>query len=127
MAAEGAIRVTGLAQLQRVFAVMGKDAERGLRKDLRKIAEPVRVKAAGLSRSEVSHIGDRWARARLGVSGRAVVYVVPTSRRRGGSPRPNLGALLQERAYQPALEQSQGEVVRGVEAFLDDFIRAHGF
>lgn len=127
MAAEGAIRVTGLAQLQRVFAVMGKDAERGLRKDLRKIAEPVRVKAAGLSRSEVSHIGDRWSRARLGVSGRGTVYVVPTSRRRGGSPRPNLGALLQERAYQPALEQSQGEVVRGVEAFLDDFIRAHGF
>ena len=113
--------------MQRVFAVMGKDAERGLRKDLRKIAEPVRVKAESLARSEISHIGDRWARARLGVSGRGIVYVVPTSRRRKGKPRPNLAPLLLDRAYQPALDQSKAEVIRGIEGFLDDFIRQHGF
>ncbi len=116
--AAGTVRVQGLRELDRALNAYAKDAQKGMRKDLRVVAEPVRAMAEQLAVGNISNIGAAWSRMRIGVTSRAV-YVAPKSRNAGGSPRRNVGTLLMERAMQPALDRNTDEVIRGMEHILD--------
>jgi hypothetical protein len=88
-----AIRVTGLRELQRACNASEREVRLGVRAKLREAAEPVRARAEELAVGSIRNIGPVWSRMRVGVTPGAV-YVAPRARRRGGSPRPNLGGLL---------------------------------
>lgn len=122
----GAVKVRGLRELQRDLKLMSADVSKDLRKELRLVADPVRSLAAEKAAGGISHIGARWPRMRVGVTGR-VVYVAPSTRRSVGSPRPNLGGLLMDKAMQPALDELSGEIVQRVEHMLDSLGTSHGF
>lgn len=120
------VKVSGLSELQRDLKRADPDLAIDLRNGLKELAAPVRDLAASKAAAKISHLGTRWARMRVGAVQRGV-YVAPASRRRGGSPRPNLGTLLMQRAMEPALEERQDQIVQGVERLLDTFGLEHGF
>jgi hypothetical protein len=95
----------------------------GVRAGLRQVAEPVQRGAEELARANISKIGPRWSKMRVGVT-RDLVYVAPRQRgTRGGGAnprrRPNLAPLLMDRAMQPALDQHAGEIEARFEELLD--------
>lgn len=120
------IKVRGLSELQRALSGFHNDVKKGLRASLAEAASAVRDDAQSLAATDIRNIGGRWQRMRIGVTSK-VVYVAPASRRRNGSPRPNLAGLLMDRAMQPALDKNQAEVVAKVEALLDGVSRLRGF
>ena len=101
-----AVHIKGLRELQAAFKAAGKETAKELREELRKVAEPTRADAERLAASEISHIGPKWSRMRVGVT-RRLVYVAPKQRgvktRDSPKSRPNLGGLLAEKALEPAL------------------------
>jgi hypothetical protein len=122
----GAVRIEGLRELQVSLQRMRSEVGPELRKELRDAGEPVRALAEEKAVGRIRNIGPQWSRMRLGVTTK-VVYVAPKSRRHGGSPRPNLGGLLMDRAMQPALDESAAEIYPRVEAMLDRLGAEHGF
>jgi hypothetical protein len=122
------VRIEGLRELQRDFKRISKDLDRGLTKELKDAAEPVRTEASMLALSNITNIPrtPRWAGMRIGVSRRGSVYVVPSARRRGGSPRPNFGGLLLEQMDR-AVDNKEAEVLRNVESWLDKIGDNYGF
>lgn len=122
---ERAIRVEGLRELSRAFAVADKTLSRELRKRLREAADPVRVDAEGLASSRIRKIGLTWSRMRVGVT-RTSVYVAPRERGlrgiAGPRMRPNLAGLLMERAMIPSLEAN----IAGVTEAVDDVLATVG-
>jgi hypothetical protein len=123
---ETVTHVVGLRELQRSLAAMDKGIRKDLRDTLKAAVEPVRSDAQRLATANIRHIGPRWSLMRVGVTS-SLVYLAPKQRRRGGSPRPNLAQLLMNRAMQPALDESENEIVAAVEIGLDRFITEHGF
>lgn len=122
-AAEG-VRVEGLRDFLRAVNAADKQTKKLVRTGLREVAEPVRVEAEARASGSIRNIGPVWSRMKTGVTSR-VVYVAPATRRRGGSPRPNLGRLLMTEALEPALEAKRNEVVDKVEQALDNIIDAN--
>lgn len=122
----GEVRIRGLAELQRDLKRISKDLGKELKDELRVVAEPVRMGAERLAVQNISHIGSAWSGMRIGMTARTV-YVAPKRRRRGGSPRPNLGGLLMDRAMQPALDENEDKIVARVEFMLDRLGDTHGF
>jgi hypothetical protein len=120
MPAERAVRVQGLRELSRAFAVADKTLSRELRDKLREAAEPVRSDAEALAVARIPRIGVPWSRMRVGVT-RSAVYVAPRQRGARGSRRrrPNLADLLMERSMQPALDANVPRVKESVEDVLD--------
>lgn len=120
---ERAIQVKGLRDLQRAFSRADRALQRDLRKKLREVGEPVRADAEHRAAAEISHIGGRWSRMRVGIT-RSLVYVAPRERgvkTRGPDPRrrPNLAGLLMEKAMQPALDAHIDESLKRFEGLLD--------
>lgn len=130
--ASSAIRVKGAAELERAFMQLRREVLAELKPALRTLAGPVRVDAERLAVQNIRNIGAGWGDAqqwwemRVGV-GAGVVYVAPKSHRRGGSPRPNLGGLLMDRAMQPALDQNQEKIVAGLDALVSVSAARNGF
>lgn len=124
-AVEG-VRVEGLRQLQSSLKNMGSEYATQFRVQLRGVGEAVRTLAEQKASSEISHIGPDWFRMRLGVTTK-VLYVAPRQRRHDGSPRPNLGGLLMEKALIPATAEKQGETLQKFEHLLDSVAAKHGF
>lgn len=124
----GAVRIRGLAELQRDFRKISKDLTKELRDELKEAAEPVREAAEQKALTGIRNMprSPHWAGMRVGVAGRGMVYVVPRARRRGGSGRANLKGLLQEQ-MDAALDEKQREVLNGVERMLDRLAGHHGF
>jgi hypothetical protein len=120
------IRVTGLTELQAALKDISADAKKELRLTLKEAAEPVRSLAAAKAGAEIRNLGPRWGQMKVGATNK-VVYVAPKSRRRGGSPRPNLAPLLMDRAMQPALDASAAGIYERVDLMLDVITRKHGF
>lgn len=119
------VHVRGLRELERDLRRGNREVLRELRREIRLVAEPVRELAEQKAASEITRIGPRWQRMKVG--GVSVVYVAPLSRRRGGPPRANLADLLLDRAMVPALNELEGEIVGRVEGFLDTFGNSIGF
>lgn len=120
------VRVEGLRELQRAFAVADKTLERELKDTLREVAEPVRADAERLAVSGIPRIGLTWSRMRVGVT-KTSVYVAPRKRGVRGNDsrkRPNLAGLLLGRSMVPALEQNEARVVREMNEMLEQVGRA---
>lgn len=124
--AAGQIRIKGQAEVEAAFLSLRKEVLAELRPALREIAQPVRELASEKAMENIRNIGAAWSRMRVGVTTK-VVYIAPTSRRHGGSPRPNLAALLMDKAMQPALDESQGEIVAKLDALVDLSAARSGF
>lgn len=118
------ILVQGLAELQRDLRAVARQAAKEVTDDLRDAAEPARAGSESEAVAEIRNIGGRWSRMRLGVTTRAV-YVAPTTRRSGGSPRANLGSLLLQ-AMTVAVERELPAIEQRLEGALDGFISRHG-
>lgn len=138
MAGQGAIAVTGVADLQRAFGNLSRDLGKGVREALAAAADPVRADASLLAREEISGlarartpIGQSWWQMRVGVT-RQSVYVAPVqrgvkSKGRGKRRRPNLAPLLLEKAMEPALERNRDRVEHEILSQLDElFARWEG-
>jgi hypothetical protein len=114
------IVVDGLAGLQRAFAAAGPNAKKELRDALKEAAEPVRVDAELLARTQISRIGVPWSQMRVGVTARTV-YVAPKRRSRfRNRRRPNLAGLLLNRSMVPALQLNQEQIVVRAEKAMGD-------
>lgn len=120
------VRVTGLRELQRDLKRYDADLGKEVRKTLAAAAEPIRVRAQGLANANISRIGPRWEQMRIGVTAKGV-YLAPKSRRRSGSPRPNLAGLLMDDAMQPAVDSGADTVVAALEVMLDRLGGENGF
>lgn len=123
--AAGEVYVRGLPELQRAFKRISKDLSKEMQAELKDVGEPVRAAAEQLAVENISHIGDRWSRMRLGVTSRSV-YVAPKARRRRGSPRPNLAPLLATQ-MEAALAANEERVVAGLERMIDRLGGEAGF
>ena len=128
----GAVRVNGLRELTRAFGKISKDLSNEVRDELLEAVEPVKQRAEQLALSRIRNMPESpaYAEMRTGVSrARGVVFMVPAwrSRRRPNRRRPNVGALLVERAMDPAVDEKTDDIVRGVEHVLDRLGRENGF
>jgi hypothetical protein len=120
------IRIKGQAELERAFLQLRKEVLAELKPMLKEIGEEVRSDAQARAGADISHIGTRWDRMRTGVTLKGV-YVAPTSRRRGGSPRPNLAGLLWDKAMEPARDEHEESVLRRAELLVDASAAFAGF
>lgn len=114
------LRVDGLANLNRAFALADRTLATELRTGLRQAAEPVRADAERLAVTSIRRIGIPWSRMRVGVT-RHTVYVAPRQRGNRNSPqlkRRNLPGLLLDRAMLPALRINDARVVAEMEQVL---------
>lgn len=124
----GAIEVEGLPELYTALAELDVSVQEHLKEGLLEGAEPVRRRAEGLALSEITNMTDHWARMKIGVTGRALVYLAPLSRRTAaGSPRPNLSEALLGKAMDPAAVEEQPAVQAAVEVAVGRAIREAGF
>ena len=126
---QGTVRIKGLAELNRAFRRISGDLDKELKDSLKKSAEPVATRATSLALGRISNMprSPRWADMRIGVSGKATVYMVPRAKRRGGSGRPNLKGLLLDQSMDPAVMEKQGEIIEGVGQMIDRLAGANGF
>lgn len=122
----GEVRIKGLRELQRALNKINRNAAKTVRDELKDAGEPVRQTAQELAFGKIRNIGPVWGQMRLGTRP-GTVYVAPKLRRSGGSPRPNFGILLLEKAMFPALKQHENEIVKRVEGALDRLGRSAGF
>lgn len=117
-----AVRVEGLAGLQRAFKAADVLEQRELRKTLRTVAEPVRVQAEQLAVEHIPRIGVPWSRMRIGVTNTSV-YLAPRQRGQKGRDqrlrRPNLRQLLLGRSMDPAFDQNRPRIIAGVTNMLN--------
>jgi hypothetical protein len=121
-ASASSTHLKGWSELRRSLRKVSREAAKEVDDELKHVAEPVRDDAERLARDEITNIGEKWSAMRIGARARGV-YVAPQSRRRGGSPRPNLGILLMKDALIPAVEQNERRIERGVEQALDRLLR----
>ena len=118
-----AIEVKGFRQMRKALRNADKDLDKGLRTTLRKTAEPVRADAESRAGSQITNIGPKWGRMRIGVT-QSAVYVAPRERgRKGRLKRPNLAPLLMDRAMQPALEAHADDIEREIGDMLDGLVK----
>lgn len=113
------VRVRGLTAANRAFARLGPNMKFVLREALSRAADPVAEDAASYAYTRIDnmHLSPRWARMRVGTT-LSLVYVAPASRRRGGSPRPNLAGLLMDRSMEPALTRNVPRILTAAEAAI---------
>lgn len=114
------VRVSGLRELQRAFALYSDEEKKALRARLAEVAEPVRARAQDLAGGDITNITDDWSEMRIGVTNKSA-YVAPKHRRTSvaSRARPNLAPLLLD-AEMTGLEETQPAVVAGLEAMLGD-------
>ena len=119
--------VKGYTELQRALARGQRDLRLGVRRELRNVAEPVKIEAQQLATERIARIGpmrsNSWARMRVGIT-RKAVYVAPKQRGRASRAnrrlrRPNLARLLMHRALEPALQRNATRVRERFELMLD--------
>lgn len=123
MAGERTVRVEGLRELSRAFAVADKTLSKELRKGLRDAAKPVATSAELFADTRIRNMGppsegQDWRRMRVGVT-RTLVYVAPRSRGAGGKrSRRGLFDLMLGRSLEPALDANVEGVTRAVDNVL---------
>jgi hypothetical protein len=116
------VYVTGLREVIRDFNRMGGEVKEKTRAALVKVGDPVKETAEQLAAGSIRNLGGFWGQMRVGVTSQSV-YVALAARRRGGSPRPNLGRLLMNDALLPAVDQNEPRIRRELEDMLDDLTR----
>ena len=121
------LRVEGLSQLQRHFAIIDKELAGDLRDGLRRAAEPVRTQAEQLTVAKIGVGRIPWYQMRVGVT-RAGVYMVPKQRNR--NPNPNRKRRSYRTTVLPrmlaALRANEGRVKSETERVLNRSIDKWG-
>lgn len=124
----GLIQVEGLARFDRAVKEFEPEVHTELRIGLREAAEPVREKAADLSKEKISGMAravrSSWWEMKLG--GGIYVYVAPASRNKGGSPRPNLARLLMNKGMRPGLAAEEPVVAVAAQKAVERAIESVG-
>ena len=124
-----AIRVDGLRELERAFAVADKNVRSDLKDALEEAAAPVRATAQQFAAAGIRNVapGDPWARMRVGTT-RSIVYVAPVERgtRQPGKRRRRFFDLMLHRALEPALAVNRERVVARVDQMLAEVARIWG-
>jgi hypothetical protein len=129
----GTLRVDNLHELQAAFAKFEPETRRVFRAGLRQVAEPVQRGAEQLAEQNISRIGPRWSKMRIGIT-RDLVYVAPrqrgtrgrgpAGRRRGqGFANPPFSDILMGRAMEPALEQHAADVEARMGLLVDGLVQ----
>ena len=116
-----AVTVRGLRELNAALAKADRQTRLGVRGELLQVAQPVQQGAEQLAAANITRIGPRWSKMRIGIT-RSLVYVAPRQRGtrvRTSKSRPNFGTLLMDRAMQPALDAHTAEIEAGFERMLD--------
>ena len=115
------VRVDGLRDLDRAFALFGKEEKKKFRVRLAEAAEPVRERAQELADENITNIGSEWSEFRIGVTTKAV-YIAPRHRRSGHASyvRPKFGGLLMYEAMSPALEENKTAVADNIDSMLGE-------
>lgn len=128
-ARSNAVRVDGLDDLVRAFNAADRALKEDLRDALQEAAAPVRRDAQALAPPMVRNlsVGEPWARMRVGMSGRSMVYVAPVERGAKGRGnqrlrRPRFKPLLL-RPMERALAQNRAAVIRRLDGLLVDVKR----
>jgi hypothetical protein len=124
--ADQTVRISGLPELNRAFKAVDADLPKELRKELKQVAEPVRVEAALRSQQ----FGARTSSGIKTVARSSGSVAVRQSRKKNADAvrrRPNFGPLLMRTALEPALTHHEAEIVRGLEHILDRLADKHGF
>lgn len=116
-----AIRVMGVAEVQRAFRSVDSKLARDFGNDLKKTAEPVVAAAKAKERWQGASISTIRAR-RSGVN----VYVEQSARKVTGL-RGDYGALQMRQALVPALDENTGKVFSEVNRVLDEYANSSGF
>jgi hypothetical protein len=119
------IKIHGQEELERAFMAEKKEVLAGLKKEILAIGAFVRKDAQSNALAEISNIGPKWSRMRMGVTP-VMAYIVPSARNRGGSPRPNLAGLLAT-AMQEAADKHGAEFLTRVDALIDATSAKNGF
>lgn len=120
-----AIRVDGLADLQRAFTAADRALREDLRDALQEAAAPVRSDAQRLAATTISHMTtEPWTRMRIGIVEGTVVYVAPVERGAKGRGnerrrRPKFKNVLGPR-MEAALEINRGRVVERLDRMLGE-------
>jgi len=119
----GTVVVRGLSELVRDFGRISKTAQKELRAELRRAAEPVAEEARNRARGlglPGSTVGGIAAGTRYGMP------VVRQRRRKVTGKHPEYGVLQMRRVLIPAVVAKQDEVVRRVEEMLDRLVEPGG-
>lgn len=117
------VRVKGLRELLRVTDQLPKDVKRGVRDELRKVAEPVRADASALF---VGRVGNA-EQTRYGISVRkAGTVAVEQRKRRTTGKHPEFAKRQMRMAMIPALERNEQHIVRELDGVLADMERRWG-
>lgn len=115
------IRVNGLRELLRVTDQLPRIEARGVRNQLRLVAEPIRQEATELFLARVS---PDPRKVRYGISVRkAGTITVEERKRRTTGKHPEFGARQMKLAMILALERHQAETVRRLDSVFDDLER----
>lgn len=121
----GEIVVRNRAELEKAFLQLRKDVVRGIKPALLEAAEPAKRDAEMLSTENISNIGTRWSRMRVGATVKGV-YIAPKTKRSRGSKRPNLAPLLAQQMQQAA-DRNQEKVVKAIGDVVDVAAARNGF
>jgi hypothetical protein len=119
------VRVEGLRELLRVTDQLPKDVKRGVRNELRKVAEPIRDDAQQLFLANVS---DDSRKTRYGVSVRKVGTISVEQRVKGKDRnprrrRPKFTDLVWDKSLEPAAARNERAVMDGFNRVLDGLER----
>jgi hypothetical protein len=120
------VRVEGLAELQRSFALISDGLKMDLTSQLAAAAGPAQMSSERHAISDITNMTLPWSSMKLGVTPN-VVYIAPAMHRRGGSPRPNLAGLLMKRAMIPGVEEALPAVRERLDAWLSELGGEAGF
>lgn len=129
------LEVQGLRALQRSFAAVSVELDRGLRKELKQFADPIATDVERTAVRDVSGLrrarDPKWSKMRVGVT-RRLVYVAEKERGRLSrhNPRlrrPEFGVYLYETAMEPVLRRHEPELAPRLTALIDGISQANGF
>jgi hypothetical protein len=114
MARPPQLEVRNAREVRQAFRRLDDDTKKQLQKELRAVAGPVAATARGLL-APVSQFSAEGIRPR---SSTGIAFVTQTRRRTTGE-HPEFAGLIMQQALLPALEQHEGEIVRGIQQVFD--------
>lgn len=87
------VRIRGQRELERAYLQLRREVLVGIKPALLDIGRVVAEDAHRRAPSDITNVGDAWSQFRVGATVKGI-YIAPKQRRRGGSPRRNMGGLL---------------------------------
>lgn len=114
------LKVRGYNDLHQTLRKLDRQVRRDVYREIKRTAFGVHLDAERFARRQISRIGRRWWRMRIGVTA-PVVYIAPRMRgaRDRSRKRRNLARLLAGKAMRPAVRKNQRVVKRKLQRVID--------